>query len=146
MKKYLLLLFLFMPSLSFAFDDECIATLRQSDADGQLDRIISNDRSGDWVYFHDDKKWRPKSPVNCKSQQGDYERVVCADPSLKKLDLIAYTSALQNIINASGELLSKNKVLGSGFNQKWVGRPVADGESACLKLASTDQVKLKLNY
>ncbi|MDQ8952436.1 hypothetical protein RFH42_05595 [Acinetobacter rudis] len=144
-KMVILSVFLYTHGVQ-AFDDECISTLRVNDAGGSLDKIIRLDSSKEWIYFHDDKGWTLRSPTNCKKPITNYEKIVCAEPSLVKLDVIAYATTLQNTINASGSLLSKKDLLGSNFNQKWVNRSVSDEESVCLKLVNIDQVNMKLKY
>lgn len=144
-KMVILSVFLYTQSV-LAFDDECISALRVKDASGYLDKVIRLDGSKEWVYFHDNKSWVLRSPTNCKMPITNYEKIVCAEPSLVKLDIIAYATTLQNTINASGSLLSRKDLINSNFNQKWVNRSVSDVESVCLKLVNTDQVNMKLKY
>lgn len=141
----ILLVLLYTQSVQ-AFDDDCISELKKKDADGYLDKVLQIDSSSEWRYFYDDPEWIVTTPTNCKQPKTTYEKIVCAEPSLVKLDIIAYATTLQNTINASGSLLSKKDLLGSGFNQKWINRSASDEESVCLKLVNTDQVNMKLKY
>ncbi|OTG85814.1 hypothetical protein B9T31_09465 [Acinetobacter sp. ANC 4558] len=147
MKKILGLCLVFTCTFSNAFnDEECVFLLKDADKNGVLNKALKKDKADAKLYWLDPSDERIKTPVSCKNPISNYEKIVCSDDSLKKLDQIAYTTYIYNAINANGERLDLNDLSESDLNKDWVNRLVADKESVCLKLKYMDQVDRKLRY
>lgn len=144
MKKILGIFFIFTSAWGNAFDNGCTYLLKNDDDRGVLNKALSKDIADAPMFFINPHDKTVQSPTNCQAPKTNYEKIVCSDSSLIKLDKIAHMTYIQNYINATGETLSPNEMYESGYNNKWINRVVADKESVCLKLMYMDGVDTKL--